>query len=141
MDASERTRLRALCEAATPGPWETIYDEDAGEWMVRAGHAVVAVLTWQQALDALGLSPVTMRTAALIAASRTAIPALLDALDAAERERNEARVAAERRDAAVAAEREACAAMLEGATVTTVGAGYMRAAAEMIRARGTGGGA
>ena len=96
MDAKERTRLRALCEAATPGPWDAIYDEDAGEWTVRTGHADVAVLTWQQALDALGLSPVTMRTAAFIAASRAAIPALLDALDAAERERDEARAEVER---------------------------------------------
>lgn len=88
MDQSKRTRLRALCEAATPGPWDAIYDEDAGEWMVRTGHADVAVLTWQQALDALGLSPVTMRTAAFIAASRAALPALLDALDAAECERD-----------------------------------------------------
>lgn len=98
MDAKERTRLRALCEAATPGPWDAIYDEDAGEWMVRTGHADVAVLTWQQALDALGLSPVTMRTAAFIAASRAALSALLDDADAAdariakaERERDEAR--------------------------------------------------
>ena len=99
MDATERARLRALCEAATPGPWDAIYDEDAGEWMVRTGHADVAVLTWQQAIDALGLSPMTMRTAAFIAASRTAIPALLDdseRLDAAERERDEARAEVER---------------------------------------------
>lgn len=99
MDADERARLRALCEAATPGPWDASYDEDAGEWMVRAGHADVAVLTWQQALDALGLSPVTRRTAAIIAASRTAIPALLDdseRLDAVTRERDEARAEAER---------------------------------------------
>ena len=99
MDATERARLRALCEAATPGPWDAIYDEDAGEWTVRTGHADVAVLTWQQALDALGLSPVTMRTAAFIAASRTAIPALLDdseRLDAVTRERDEARAEAER---------------------------------------------
>ena len=38
------------------------------------GHADVAVLTWQQALDALGLSPVTMRTAAFIAASAPRSP-------------------------------------------------------------------
>ena len=99
MDATERARLRALCEAATPGPWDAIYDEDAGEWMVRTGHADVAVLTWQRAIDALGLSPMTMRTAAFIAASRTAIPALLDdseRLDAAERERDETRAEVER---------------------------------------------
>ena len=29
MDRDERARLRALCEAATPGPWDAIYDEDA----------------------------------------------------------------------------------------------------------------
>ena len=118
MDATERARLRALCEAATPGPWDAIYDEDAGEWMVRTGHADVAVLTWQQAIDALGLSPMTMRTAAFIAASRTAIPALLDdseRLDAAERERDEARAEVERLRAAItrlrdnAAEMQSCA--------------------------------
>ena len=119
MDRDERARLRALCEAATPGPWDAIYDEDADEWMVRTGHADVAVLTWQQAIDALGLSPMTMRTAAFIAASRTAIPALLDdseRLDAAERERDEARAEVARLRAAITRLREVLATAPEGGT-------------------------
>lgn len=166
MDAKERTRLRALCEAATPGPWDAIYDEDAGEWMVRTGHADVAVLTWQQALDALGLSPVTMRTAAFIAASRTAIPALLDdseRLDAVTRERDEARAEAERLRtevaAAVVVERETCAVICENAAGAEASMGdaeraegddehadarmtrasALRQVARAIRARGAGG--
>ena len=148
MDATERARLRALCEAATPGPWDAIYDEDAGEWMVRTGHADVAVLTWQQAIDALGLSPMTMRTAAFIAASRTAIPALLDdseRLDAAERERDEARAEVERlrRELAEARldERWSCSEFAEKwlREVDEITQDTPADLAAAIRARGTGG--
>ena len=163
IDRDERARLRALCEAATPGPWDAIYDEDADEWMVRTGHADVAVLTWQQAIDALGLSPMTMRTAAFIAASRTAIPALLDdseRLDAAERERDEARAEVARLRAAITRlrdnaaemqscaravghveEREACAELAEKwlREVSAITQDTPADLADAIRARGTGG--
>ena len=148
MDLDKRARLRALCETATPGPWDAIYDEDAGEWMVRTGHADVAVLTWQQALDALGLSPMTMRTAAFVAASRTAIPALLDdseRLDAAERERDEARAEVERlrRELAEARldERWSCAELAEKwlREVDEITQDTPADLADAIRARGAGG--
>ena len=147
MDATERARLRALCEAATPGPWDAIYDEDADEWMVRTGHADVAVLTWQQAIDALGLSPMTMRTAAFIAASRTAIPALLDdseRLDAAERERDEARAEVERLRAESEErldERWSCSEFAEKwlREVSAITQDTPADLADAIRARGTGG--
>lgn len=79
MDTSERTRLRALCEAATPGPWHT----EAGGVVVRADGRQVAAVT-----PCGGSESLTERDARaeLFAAARTALPAALDALDAVERE-------------------------------------------------------
>lgn len=86
MDAKERTRLRALCEAATPGPWRA----EGGDVLASNGGArvteYVATIDWPMDEDG---DPYAS-DAALIAASRTAIPALLDDLDAVERERDEA---------------------------------------------------
>lgn len=66
---ARRAELRKLCDEATPGPW--MHDE---EFYPAEGM----LFQWD------GDGP----DAAFIAASRTAIPELLDALDAAERERD-----------------------------------------------------
>lgn len=89
MDAKERTRLRALCEAATPGPWET-YRPAAGGLGIAHGdprthHGCIARIVAGEPADA-----------ALMGIARTALPALLDALDAAEHALREARAETER---------------------------------------------
>lgn len=126
MDTSERARLRALCEAAPTGDVVPCC-ERAGHpchpssWSIRGGARVAIVTVWD-----------TRAPMDLFDAARTAIPALLDALETTERERDEAhaeaRAAREHTDRAVdeirrtlpaalrlAAEdeREACAAFVE----------------------------
>lgn len=73
----DRDRLRALANAATPGPWESVWDE-ADEWYSITGQSYegfvcpeVATLTDEADAD-------------FIAAAREALPRLLDYLDAAE---------------------------------------------------------
>lgn len=84
----ERSRLRSLCEAATPGPWGTyewwgMDDHDGGHGVCTATPKPCALVrTIQNG---------TRDDVALIAAARTAVPSLLDALDHAERQRDEAR--------------------------------------------------
>jgi hypothetical protein len=65
-----RTELRKLIEGATPGPWEA----DDQLFDVVAGNTIVIQS------DRTG---VRSEDRALIAAARNALPALLDALDAA----------------------------------------------------------
>ena len=82
MTADERAALRALAEAATPGPWER------GDWHIWSkadgvSREVCGMGGWEHRDDG-----------AFIAAARAAVPALLDALDAAEAERDEARAVA-----------------------------------------------
>lgn len=88
MDKSERARLRALCEAATPGPWR---DGAGFVAPVRDGSG-----TFDSLCECHGRN--IRSNAVFVAASRTAIPALLDDADAAdaraekaERERDDAR--------------------------------------------------
>lgn len=73
----DRDRLRALASGATPGPWENVWEE-ADEWYSITGQSYeelvcpeVATLTDED-------------DAEFIAASRQAVPALLDMLDQAE---------------------------------------------------------
>ena len=73
----DREYLRELASGATPGPWENVWEE-ADEWYSITGQSYeefvcpeVATLTDETDAD-------------FIAASRTAVPALLDALDQAE---------------------------------------------------------
>ena len=126
MDATERARLRALCE--------TIPDGDVTPCCGRAGedghHSSwsLGMMPHGAALRAWMAGPLD-----LLALARAALPALLDALDAAERERDEARAEAERlraidqerreisplaleavRTVAREEEREACAKVVEG---------------------------
>jgi hypothetical protein len=81
--------LQALCDAATPGPWE-VYDSNEGTWPPRPG--------WSVANDAFHNPPAdedapwisvdvhvgTKADADFIAAARTALPSLLARLRAAE---------------------------------------------------------
>lgn len=92
-----RDQLRALAGAATPGPWEYEWDEDEGEITVRAGTARVgedgfapgSYVTTDMILEHEDAWPEDSgeqhaAEAEYIAAARTALPQLLDQLDAAE---------------------------------------------------------
>ena len=74
-----RARLRALADAATPGPWEADLSDPSPAW--------AAVTTPDRCIA----EHLTREDAQLVAAARAAVPALLDALDAAEAERDHAR--------------------------------------------------
>lgn len=74
MTAEQLTEVRALCEAATDGPWtiepdrndqQNIYSND--EWIALLPHQCVSSIEQQRVKDA-----------AFIAASRSLVPALLD---------------------------------------------------------------
>ena len=97
MPATTRDQLRALADAATPGPWEYEWDEDEGEITVRAGTARVgedgfapgSYVTTDMILEHEDAWPEDSgeqhaADAEFIAAARTAVPALLDQLDQAE---------------------------------------------------------
>lgn len=79
----DREELRRLCEAATPGPW-TLDPCDGEFGFVRSG------IVWTAQNDSAAFSGTdfiqakTEEDAAFIAAARAAVPALLDALEAAE---------------------------------------------------------
>lgn len=68
----DRSELRRLCEAATPGPWA--YEDGS---IVNREHEGD---DW----DIAEVYPQNRANAHLIAAARTALPALLDALESAE---------------------------------------------------------
>lgn len=84
----DRSELRRLCESATPGPWHPINIGSKSEPMmsVKAARISGAPPKHEVAICATGDSPQEMENAnaALIAAARTALPALLEALEAAE---------------------------------------------------------
>ncbi len=91
MTAEERAAIRERCEKATSGPWTVEHrcvdcddkvDETAGLGLEIVGPP--EPMRGQFALSA---------DARFIAHARANVPALLDALDAAERERDEARAA------------------------------------------------
>ena len=73
MTPSDRARLRELCEAAASPDWSHVVDEDGTHYVVRAGYELIEVDLGE-------------KDAAFIAAARTAVPELLDALDALESE-------------------------------------------------------
>lgn len=109
MEREQRERLRALADAATPGPWDVAQGPPTYSWSsydwdgctlrnLRGGRFgsqdVVAIsgghvagcrsYTVNDKYEPRRLDP----DAAFIAASRDAIPALLDALEAVEAERD-----------------------------------------------------
>lgn len=69
MDEKDRARLRALCAAATPGPWEALARSGSGQ--IRASGRILCGV-------------VARADAATMASAVNALPALIDALDAAE---------------------------------------------------------
>ena len=75
---AERVRLRELADAATPGPW---FVEFSGE--LDGKLAQIECARWRGCLNTIDLGE-DHATAEFIAAARTAVPALLDALEAAE---------------------------------------------------------
>lgn len=75
-------KLRALCEAATPGPWHLGGQWDGKTHAVNDGYDLGVADAYP---SRVGNEPL-VANARLIAAARTALPALLDAL---ERERAE----------------------------------------------------
>ena len=91
MDATERARLRALCEAAMLPLCEAA--DRCGEWYV---VQVVPPLTVAEMWNSSAGGNVSRARAQLFAAACTALPALLDALETALRERDEARAEVER---------------------------------------------
>ena len=77
----DRAGLRGLCEQAGPGPWS--HRETAlGHYSIDGPMTIVATI---EALRPYWSSH-GQENARFIAAARTAVPALLDALEAAERE-------------------------------------------------------
>lgn len=83
--APDRDRLRKLCEDAHPGPWE--HEPEAG-WVEVTADKHCAVIAGQvRPRNGFGgriYEDNYEPTAEFIAAARTAVPALLDALDQAE---------------------------------------------------------
>ncbi|MGN6106661.1 MAG: ead/Ea22-like family protein [Kofleriaceae bacterium] len=87
--------LRALCEAATPGPWTTPTAprlQGAISAVIDGRERQVAAIDGQAPMFDLraGQDEVARANGAFIAAARSALPALLDALEAARKERDEA---------------------------------------------------
>lgn len=72
---------RALAEKATPGEWRTLTDGDGNTAIVQTNHLTRDV--WQ--------IPRTDEDLDFIAAARTLVPRLCDAVEEARRERDEAR--------------------------------------------------
>jgi hypothetical protein len=93
----DEQRLRALASAASIGPW-SVHGNNCDEWYVYALHARYETLPGNPSpvkVAWVPWSPGTLRhehdAAYIAAASPDAVLALLDALDAVERERDEAR--------------------------------------------------
>ena len=86
----DRDRLRELAENATPGPWEADLDrhgETRGIWPTGPGEEqIIGSYVAADGYDSQGWTGGTDEDLAFIAAARTAVPALLDALDQAEAE-------------------------------------------------------
>ena len=74
-----RDQLRALADAATPGPWEQVNDHRESRVIATGGEH------WLWIADTGSVdSPQAQNDAEFIAAARTAVPQLLDQLDQAE---------------------------------------------------------
>ena len=73
MEPEEKARLRALCEAATPGPWEAWQTVEAEPVVSVAGRQMFGVV----ARPNYGREDYGKADAEFIAAAREALPALL----------------------------------------------------------------
>jgi hypothetical protein len=91
MTTDESKALRALCEAATPGPWaEAVwYGTNEGGWAAIGPHHAGADDECDD--DASDNHARAEHDAAFIAAARTALPALLDELARTRAQIDEAR--------------------------------------------------
>lgn len=84
--AMDTRAIKARAEAATEGPWETDdHGLDDGNIAILSQQAVYATSDWNHTLARVGsrIAPRRTQDAAFIAAARTDVPALCDALDEA----------------------------------------------------------
>lgn len=79
MTPDERARLRALADAATPGPWEF---QPWSTHPLPDGDYRASILLANAAHDGEIVRELGNQDGDFVAAARTAVPALLDALDA-----------------------------------------------------------
>jgi len=77
MSPEEIARLRALCKAATPGPWLQPLEDERGA-IVSAAEPEVSLLGLDR--DRMAIF-VNEADADLVVAARTAMPALLDEVE------------------------------------------------------------
>ena len=77
MDVEEIASLRALCAAATPGPWNDRRHADGGDVFGCCAHVDTPSTQGGRSL----LEGLTRADAAFIAAARTALPAALDEIE------------------------------------------------------------
>jgi hypothetical protein len=88
---AERAQLRKLADAATPGPWRPgQYDDHKGEWHDSTWFDVRHITADDRTVivgqsDAADNLPTKVADAAFIASARTAVPALLDAVERLEK--------------------------------------------------------
>lgn len=87
--APDVAALRALADAATPGPWEALPDDFLPERCggIVAGERQPDQENWERpsiVVTDSGYYPPRMNDAAFIAAARTALPQLLDRVEALE---------------------------------------------------------
>ena len=78
-DRYDTAKARVLADAATPGPWEHSFDSDTGGTQVSdLASGLIAMVpekTYGQSVDA------TQSSAEFIAAARTLVPEMADAID------------------------------------------------------------
>ena len=91
MDATEKARLRVLCEVATERPWKTDGVVIVTNFDDEPTALARAEMEPRPGVDADDVYYQDRDNAALIVGAVNALPAALDALDAAERERSAAR--------------------------------------------------
>ncbi len=94
MEGERSKELRELCEKATPGPWwdesGVIHACNPGVW-TEQNHSCIHPVTITEPYWENALPNERQANGEFIAASRTALPEALDALEAAQREAAEAK--------------------------------------------------
>ena len=96
----DRDQLRELVENATPAPWAADldrYGETRGIWPTGPGEEqIIGSYVAADGYDSQGWTGGTDEDLSFIAATRQAVPALLDMLDQAEAERDQTRAQVDR---------------------------------------------
>lgn len=105
MTPEEITKLRDMCNSATPGPLSAAWIAYALRLARKTG------LDFGDVESDTSLNSAREDDAKLFSAARTLIPQLLDALEAAERERDEAREASAAKSAALKGAMNAASSM------------------------------